>query len=174
MRFILIDKILELEPGKNIKAVKCFSADEEFFQDHFPGFPVVPGVLQTEMMAQAAGKCLDAEKRQRGKAMLVEIKKARFRDWMKPEQTANILAEILANRDQYATARCSIEINEKKICSAELFFSFLPLDQFSPDFKDEIRTRPPRQPSDMRSGRAERLAMAGRLHRFNRFFNIIY
>jgi 3-hydroxyacyl-[acyl-carrier-protein] dehydratase len=138
MRFILIDKILEMEPGKTIRAVKRFSAGEEFLQDHFPGLPVVPGVLQTEMMAQAAGKCLDAEKRPRGKAMLVEIKKARFRDWMKPEQTANITAEILTNRDQYATANCRIEIENKTISSAELFFSFVPMDQFSPDFKDEV------------------------------------
>jgi len=138
MRFILVDKIIEMEPGKKILAVKRFSADEEFFQDHFPGYPVVPGVLQTEMMAQAAGKCLDAEKRPRGKAMLVEIKKAKFRDWMRPEQTAHIFAEILTNRDQYATARCYIEIDGTRICSAELFFSFVPMDQFSPDFKDEI------------------------------------
>jgi 3-hydroxyacyl-[acyl-carrier-protein] dehydratase len=138
MRFILIDKIIELEPGKSIRAVKRFGADEEFFQDHFPGFPVVPGVLQTEMMAQAAGKCLDAEKKARGKAMLVEIKKARFRDWMKPGQAAHISAEILTNRDQYATASCSIAIEMKKICSAELFFSFVPMDKFAPGFTDEV------------------------------------
>ena len=138
MRFILVDKIIEMESGKFIRAEKRFGADEEFFKDHFPGFPVVPGVLQTEMMAQTAGKCLDAEKRPRGKAMLVEIKKAKFRDWMKPEQTANIFAEIKTNRDQYATATCHIEIDGKKICSAELFFSFVPMDQFAPDYKDEI------------------------------------
>jgi 3-hydroxyacyl-[acyl-carrier-protein] dehydratase len=138
MRFILVDKIIEMEPGKTILAVKRFSADEDFFQDHFPGFPVVPGVLQTEMMAQTAGKCLDAERRPRGKAMLVEIKKARFRDWMKPEQKANIYAEILTNRDQYATASCKIEIEGKKICSAELFFSFVPMDQFVEGYRDEV------------------------------------
>ena len=133
-----MDKILDMEPGKSISAVKSFSVDEDFFKDHFPGFPVVPGVLQTEMMAQAAGKCLDAEGRPRGKAMLVEVKKARFRDWMKPEQSASIFAEILTNRDQYATARCHIEIDGKKICSAELFFSFVPINQFAPNLKDEV------------------------------------
>ncbi len=138
MRFILVDKILELVPGKTIRATKTIAASEDFFNDHFPGFPVVPGVLQTEMMAQAAGKCLDAEKRPRGKAMLVEIKKARFRDWMRPDQTAIIFAEILTNRDQYATAACRIEIEGRRICSAELFFSFVPMNKFAPDFKDEI------------------------------------
>ncbi len=61
VRFIFVDEILELVPGKYIKASKTIGPDEDFFRDHFPGFPVVPGVLLTEMMAQAAGKCLDAE-----------------------------------------------------------------------------------------------------------------
>ena len=61
MRFILVDRILEMIPGQRIKATKAVAMDEDFFQDHFPGFPVVPGVLLTEMMGQAAGKCLEAE-----------------------------------------------------------------------------------------------------------------
>jgi 3-hydroxyacyl-[acyl-carrier-protein] dehydratase len=47
-------------PGQTIRAEKYVAADEDYFADHFPGFPVVPGVLLTEMMAQAAGKCLNA------------------------------------------------------------------------------------------------------------------
>jgi 3-hydroxyacyl-[acyl-carrier-protein] dehydratase len=138
MRFILVDKILEMEPGKRVRAEKTFSPDQDFFQDHFPGFPVVPGVLLTEMMAQTAGKALDAEKKPRGKAMLVSITKAGFREWMRPGQTAVMSAEIRANRDKYATATCSIEIDGEKICSAELLFSFVSMDKFSADFKDEV------------------------------------
>ena len=88
MRFIFVDDILDLVPGKYIQAVKEMRSDEDVFQDHFPGFPVVPGVLLTEMMAQAAGKCLDAERHPRGKAMLVGITKASFRDWMRSGQKA--------------------------------------------------------------------------------------
>ena len=61
MRFILIDEILEVNPGKHIRAIKHVAPDEDYFRDHFPGFPVVPGVLLTEMMAQTAGKCLEME-----------------------------------------------------------------------------------------------------------------
>ena len=112
-----------MSPGKAIRAVKRIAENEEFFEDHFPGFPVVPGVLLTEMMAQTAGKCLDAENRPRGKAMLVQIVKAAFRNWMRPGHTAVIVADIKSNRDQYATAACTVEVDQKKICSAELFFS---------------------------------------------------
>ena len=56
MRFVLLDRVISLEPGRSIHAVKTMPEDEELFLDHFPGFPVVPGVLLVEMMAQAAGQ----------------------------------------------------------------------------------------------------------------------
>ena len=138
MRFLFVDKILELLPGKHIKASKYISSTEDFFQDHFPGFPVVPGVLLTEMMAQTAGKCLDAERKPRGKAMLVQIRLARFRDWVRPDQEAVIGAEIRSNQENYSTAFCTVEVSGKKVCSAELLFSFIPFHRLSLDFRDEV------------------------------------
>lgn len=138
MRFIFVDEILEMIPGKTIRALKEILADEDFFRDHFPGFPVVPGVLLTEMMAQAAGKCLDAEKKHQGKAMLARINSANFRDWVRPGQTAIINAEIKTNREKFATATCNIEVMSKRVCSAELFFTFVPFEKFAPDYIDEV------------------------------------
>lgn len=138
MRFLLVDKIYELEPGNRIKASKQFPADDEIFRDHFPGFPIVPGVLLTEMMAQAAGKCLDAEGAHPGRAMLGRISSANFRSWVKPDQEAIIYAEICQNRPTYATANCFIEVNSKKVCSAELFFAFVPYEQFAPEYQDAV------------------------------------
>jgi len=138
LRFILVDEILEMIPGKTIRALKEILSDEDFFRDHFPGFPVVPGVLLTEMMAQAAGKCLDAEKKHQGKAMLARINSANFRDWVRPGQTAIINAEIKTNREKFATAICNIEVMSKKVCSAELFFTFVPFEKFAPDYIDEV------------------------------------
>ncbi len=138
MRFLLVDKIHELQPGKGIKASKRLPADEELFRDHFPGFPVVPGVLLTEMMAQAAGKCLDAEGTRAGRAMLGKINSASFRVWVRPEEEAIIHAEISKNRETYATANCFIEVSGKKVCTAELFFFFAPHDQFASGYRDEV------------------------------------
>ncbi len=138
MRFLLVDKIYELEPGKRIKASKRLPASEELFQDHFPGFPVVPGVLLTEMMAQAAGKCLDSEAAHPGRAMLGKILSANFRAWVRPDEEAVIHAEISQNREAYATANCFIEVSGKKVCSAELFFAFAPHSQFASGYRDEV------------------------------------
>ena len=138
MRFILIDRILEMIPGQKILAVKDIRPEEEYLRDHFPGFPVVPGVLRTEMMAQTAGKCLDAERSSRGKAMLVQIRSASFRDWVVPGQHARIHASIKANEYQYATATCHVEVDNKNVAQAELLFSFLPLERLAPGYRDDV------------------------------------
>lgn len=141
MRFILIDDILEMEPGQRIRGVKRIAPDEDYFRDHFPGFPVVPGVLLTEMMAQTAGKCLDSEDAARGKSMLARITNASFREWVRPGETATIVAEIRVSRPQYATAHCRVEVGTRAVASAELMFSFVPPNQFAADFRDEVIER---------------------------------
>ena len=123
-----------------MEAEHLFSGEEDFFTDHFPGFPVVPGVLLTEMMGQTAAMCLDAERKEkgRGKAMLAQIRSACFRDLVRPKETALIKAEIRANRTKYATAACSVEVRGVRVCTADLLFSFLPMDKLSPGYRDEI------------------------------------
>jgi 3-hydroxyacyl-[acyl-carrier-protein] dehydratase len=138
VRFVLIDRILELDPGKQITAVKVLPASEELFRDHFPGFPVVPGVILTEMMAQAAGRCLDAEGTHAGRAMLGKINGASFREWVKPDQEIVLHATITQNRPTYATAECFAEVEGKKVCSAGLFFVFAPYGQFAAGYQDDI------------------------------------
>ncbi len=138
MRFILVDRILEMIPGQSIKALKYVNPDEEYFKDHFPGFPIVPGVLLSEMMAQCAGKCLDAEMLARGKAMLARITRADFRHWVRPGQDCILFSKIKKSRFQYATAETWIEVLDTKVCSAELMFSFLPIDKFAQGYTDTV------------------------------------
>jgi 3-hydroxyacyl-[acyl-carrier-protein] dehydratase len=138
MRFIMVDEILELDPGRSIRAVKTMQPGEEIFKDHFPGFPVVPGVLLTEMMAQAAGKCLAAEDAGRGRPMLAGITSASFRAWVKPGQAVVILATVKSSRPQVATVECSVEVEGRRVAESALMFAFVPADRFAPDYRDEV------------------------------------
>ena len=141
MRFVLIDDIIDMVPGRTIHGVKTLPASEELFADHFPGFPVVPGVLLIEMMAQTAGRCLDAEDPGRGKAMLVQVRQASFRHWVLPDQRADIHAEITTSTREYGTAECRIAVNSRDVAGADLLFAFLPCAQLAPDFRDGVLDR---------------------------------
>jgi 3-hydroxyacyl-[acyl-carrier-protein] dehydratase len=138
LRFILIDEIIDLVPGSTIHGVKTLGADEDVFRDHFPGFPVVPAVLLTEMMAQTAGKCLDAVNRDRGKAMLVQIRKASFRRWVRPDERVDIHAAVTSNELAYATALCRVDVDGVEVARADLMFSFVPSSVFTPAYRDDV------------------------------------
>jgi 3-hydroxyacyl-[acyl-carrier-protein] dehydratase len=141
VRFLLVDEILDLAPGQHVRATKTMDPGEELFEDHFPGFPVVPGVLLTEMMAQAAGKCLTAEDAIRGRPMLVKINSANFREWVRPGQTCVIDARIGSSRVRFATAECHVEVNGRVVAESSLLFSFAPHDQFASSWRDDVLER---------------------------------
>lgn len=138
MRFILVDSIVSLVAGERVVALRHIAPDDDYFQDHFPGFPVVPGVLLTEMMAQASGKCLDAQRLPRGKAMLARILSASFRQWVRPGDTVELHGTIVANQDRFATAECEARVAGRVAAQARLFFAFMPQDQFAPNHRDEV------------------------------------
>ena len=138
MRFVLVNRIVSLVPGVSIDAEMSLPPEEELFRDHFPGFPVVPGVLLTEMMGQAAAKCLMAERLPRGFPMLGEIRNARFRSWVRPGEGINLSAAIQTSREAFAVAKCHATVTGRQVCSAELLFSFVPADQFVTGYRDEL------------------------------------
>ena len=87
--FLLVDRVLELELNKYIKAYKNVTTNEEFFQGHFPGEPLMPGVLQIEAMAQAGGVLVLAGKEHPGNwsTYFVKIENAKFKDKVVPGDT---------------------------------------------------------------------------------------
>lgn len=129
MRFVFVDQILSLEPGKTIKALKHINFNEPYLNDHFPGFPVVPGNLLTEMMGQATEICLEAEDNSRGKPMLAKITSANFRGMVKPGNDCMIYSEVIRNRPKFAIAHTYVDVNQEKVCSAELLFTFMEIKQ---------------------------------------------
>jgi 3-hydroxyacyl-[acyl-carrier-protein] dehydratase len=138
MRFVLVDRIVALEPGVRVQASRRIPEDEDYFQDHFPGFPVVPGVLLTEMMGQAAAKALDAERRPRGKAMLAKILSASFRQWVRPGDEVELHAQLSANTDRFAQADCQASVKGATVAQAQLFFTFVSIDTFAPGLRDRV------------------------------------
>jgi 3-hydroxyacyl-[acyl-carrier-protein] dehydratase len=125
MRWMLIDKIVECEPGKNILAVKCFTRSELFLMDHFSFYPIVPGVLQIEMIAQAIGKCLKASDLTLAPA-LGAVKSAKFFGTIEPGSRCEIRAEVLGLSSSYARGQGTVFVDGEKKSSAEVLFGFLP------------------------------------------------
>lgn len=125
MRWLLVDKILEMEPGKKAVGVRCFSRSELFFMDHFPGYPVVPGVLQIEMIAQVGGKCI-MEAIPGFLPVLTSVKSAQFRRAIQPGDRALIHAEVTLRRS-YSIASGWIEVDGKKVASAEVMYGHVPI-----------------------------------------------
>lgn len=138
MRFVLVDRILRLTPGVEITASRRIAHDEDYFQDHFPGFPVVPGVLLTEMMAQTAGKCLLAERRSRGIPILAKILSASFRQWVQPGDEVTMEASVQANDERFATTECRASVSGKTVAQARLMFSFVAAERFAADWRDPV------------------------------------
>jgi len=138
MRFVLVDRIIALQAGVSVEAVRRVPEDEDYFQDHFPGFPVVPGVLLTEMMGQAAAKALDVERKPRGKAMLAKILSASFRRWVRPGDEVELRAQLSSNNDRYAQAECQANVGGTPVAQAQLLFTFVPADTFAPDLRDPV------------------------------------
>src|SRR6201997_4663800 len=95
--FLLIDRITEFEPTKRLVSIKNVTINEPFFQGHFPGFPIMPGVLIVEAMAQAGGALLLTEIPDRDSKLMVftGIERARFRRPVTPGDQLRIEIDVL-------------------------------------------------------------------------------
>ena len=123
--FLLIDRVLEIEPDKRIKALKNITVNEPFFQGHFPSKPVMPGVLIVEAFAQAAA-LLGANAIEEGKLnndslfYLVGIDKARFRKPVGPGDQLIVEVDFITVRRNIWKYEAAAYVDSKLIASAEL------------------------------------------------------
>ena len=120
--FLLVDRVLEIEPGKRIKAYKNVTVNEDFFNGHFPGHPVMPGVMIIEGMAQAAGILTlhDREGRENKLMYFTGIDKARFRRPVVPGDQLVYEIEILRLRNTYCRLRGVATVDGRVAAEATL------------------------------------------------------
>ena len=104
MRFSQLDRILTLKKGDSIEAVKCLSLSEEYLQDHFPRFPIMPGVLMVESMFQTSMWLLRAtDEFRHSTVVLRQTKSLTFRDFVQPGNSLKVTAKIKSVRDSLTT-----------------------------------------------------------------------
>jgi 3-hydroxyacyl-[acyl-carrier-protein] dehydratase len=127
--FLLVDKILEQEE-KKIVGVKNVTINEPFFQGHFPGHPVMPGVLILEAMAQAGGVLMFSEEENKGKIPLFAgIDKARFKKPVYPGDRLIIKVEIIKMVMGVGKAKAEAYVDDDLVASAELLFTAVEISR---------------------------------------------
>lgn len=122
--FLLVDTIEELEPGVRALGKKCVSVNEPFFQGHFPGNPVMPGVLIIEALAQVGAVAMLSQPQFQGRtAYFAGIDKARFRQKVVPGDVLLLETEIVKVKGPVGVGRATARVNDKVAAQAELTFS---------------------------------------------------
>ena len=122
--FLLVDRVLELEPDKRIVAIKNVTINEPFFEGHFPHYPVMPGVLIVEAMAQAAAllsfKSLGTKRDDNTVVYLVGVDGARFKRPVVPSDTLTLEAEKLLERRGLIKYAVRAKVDGQIACEATL------------------------------------------------------
>ncbi len=125
MRWYWIDRFVEFERGKCAKAVKNVTLAEEHLHDHFPGFPVMPGSLMLEGMAQTGGILLGEKNDFKHIVILVKVPKITFHSWACPGDTLTYTATLLDARDEGGSVECTAHVGERLVAEAEIVFVHL-------------------------------------------------
>lgn len=122
--FLLVDRILEIEVGKKAKGIKNVTINEPFFQGHFPGNPIMPGVLIVEAMAQVgAVAMLSKEEFKGGTPFFAGIDKLRFKKAVVPGDVLIIETELISLKSSIGKAKAIAFVNDSIVCEGELLFA---------------------------------------------------
>ena len=148
MRFTLIDRITSIEPGKSLTAVKNLSLGEEYLADHFPGFPVMPGVLMIEALVQTGAWLMRLHDDFAYSTVLLKSARAvKFINFVSPGQTLQVTAEVLRWNGPECTFKGTGTVNGASAVSAKLTLTRFNLAERDPNLhpSDETQIRTARE-----------------------------
>ena len=122
--FLLIDTVEGLEPGKRVVAKKCVTFNEPFFQGHFPGNPVMPGVLICEALAQAGAVAILGLDENKGKtAYFASMDKVKFKKKVLPGDVLMLEVELVKIKGPFGIAKAKATVDSKVAVSGEFTFA---------------------------------------------------
>lgn len=123
--FLLVDRVLELEEGKRAVAIKNVTINEEFFNGHFPNYPVMPGVLIVEALAQVSAIIMLTKEGNEGRlGLLAGIDQCRFKKQVKPGDQLRLEVEITRLKGAIGKGRGIATVEGELVCETELIFAF--------------------------------------------------
>lgn len=123
--FLLIDEVIGLDPGKKCTARTYIKPEDFWFQGHFPGNPVTPGVLMIEMLAQTGAVCAGALPENKGKtALFAKIDKAKFKRMVLPGDILTLEVEMVKLKGQVGIGRGTATVDGELAVSGELTFVY--------------------------------------------------
>tara|TARA_B100001057_G_C22756776_1_gene914146 strand:+ start:565 stop:1005 length:441 start_codon:yes stop_codon:yes gene_type:complete len=122
--FLFIDEVISIEEGDNIHALMNIKDDDVFLEGHFPGNPIVPGVILIEAMGQASGilgfKTMNKTPEEGSIYVIAGVDKARFRQRVFPGDRVDIFSKVLGSKNGIWKFECFSEVNGKLVCSANI------------------------------------------------------
>jgi 3-hydroxyacyl-[acyl-carrier-protein] dehydratase len=130
MRYCPLDRLVALEPGKRLVAQRTMGAAEDYLRDHFPKFPVMPGVMMLEALHQAAIWMIrTGDDFSSPLVMLREARSVKFGDFLMPGETLDINVELVKEQGSLSTVKATAEKNGKTTVSARLILEKCSTDQ---------------------------------------------